>query len=113
MFLGFTKLTGSIPAWLFFKPKIYRTKKRLPKACIIVSNHKSLLDFALYLLVFPFRTIRFLMAEVLYNKGKLFSFLLNSWGGIRVDREDRDFSFVSESIEILDKGGTVGMQKHP
>ena len=109
MFLGFTKLTGSIPAWLFFKPKIYRTKKRLPKACIIVSNHKSLLDFALYLLVFPFRTIRFLMAEVLYNKGKLFSFLLNSWGGIRVDREDRDFSFVSESIEILDKGGTVGI----
>ncbi|MBO5754884.1 MAG: 1-acyl-sn-glycerol-3-phosphate acyltransferase, partial [Clostridia bacterium] len=85
------------------------TKMSLPKACIIVSNHKSLLDFALYLLVFPFRTIRFLMAEVLYNKGKLFSFLLNSWGGLRVDRDDHDFSFVSECIEILDKGGTVGV----
>ncbi len=109
LFLGFTKLTGIIPIWLLFKPRVYKAKKRLPKSCIIVSNHKSLLDFALYLLVFPLRTIRFLMAEVLYNKGEAFSFLLNSWGGIRVDRDDRDFSFVSESIEILDNGGTVGI----
>ena len=108
-FLGFTKLTGIIPVWLLFKPRVFKAKKRLPKSCIIVSNHKSLLDFALYLLVFPFRTIRFLMAEVLYNKGKAFSFLLNSWGGIRVDRDVHDFSFVSESIEILDNGGTVGI----
>ncbi len=109
LFLGFTKLTGLIPAYLFFKPRVCRAKKRLPKSCIIVSNHKSLLDFALYLLIFPFRTIRFLMAEVLYSKGVPFSFLLNSWGGIRVDRDDRDFSFVGETIEVLDNGGTVGI----
>lgn len=109
IFLGFTRLTGILPALLFFKPRVYRTKKHLPKSCIIVSNHKSLLDFVLYLLVFPFRTIRFLMAEVLYSKGKFFSFLLNSWGGIRVDHDDRDFSFISESIEILDNGGCVGI----
>ena len=109
VFLGFTKLTGLLPAWLFFKPRIFRAQKKLPKGCIVVSNHKSLLDFALYLLVFPWRTVRFLMAEVLYNKGKFFSFLLNAWGGVRVDRDDRDFSFVSDSIEILDKGGTLGV----
>ena len=45
VFLGFTKLTGLIPAWLFFKPRIFRAQKKLPKGCIVVSNHKSLLDF--------------------------------------------------------------------
>ena len=109
LFLAFARITGGLPAWLFFKPRVFRAKRRLPKSCIIVSNHKSLLDFVLYLLVFPFRTVRFLMAEVLYNKGKFFSFLLNSLGGVRVNRDDRDFSFVSEALEILDAGGTVGV----
>ncbi len=112
LFLGFTKLTGIIPALIFFKPRIHiekGAKRCLPKSCILVSNHKSLLDFVLYLVVFPFRTIRFLMAEVLYNKNKLFSFLLNSWGGIKVERDDRDFSFVSETLEVLDNGGAVGI----
>ena len=109
LFLCFTRITGWIPLLLFFKPKVYRAKKRLPKSCIIVSNHKSLMDFALYLLVFPVRTIRFLMSEALYNNGKILSFILNSWGGIKVERDDRDFSFVSEVLEILDDGGTVGI----
>ncbi len=110
LFTGFTKLTGLLPVYLFFKPKVYREgSRKLPKNCIIVSNHKSLLDFVLYLLVFPFRTIHFLMAEVLYNKSKFFAFLLNSWGGIRVDRNDKDFSFVSEAVSVLEKGGTVGV----
>lgn len=110
-FLAVTKITGLLPALLFFKPKIYKEQgfSNLPKSCILVSNHKSLLDFVLYLLVFPFKTIHFLMAEVLYNKSKFFSFLLNSWGGIKVEREDRDFSFVSESLEVLDNGGRIGV----
>lgn len=112
LFLGFTKLTGYFPALLFFKPKVYKsanTKRRLPKNCILVSNHKSLMDFVLYLIIFPLRTVRFLMAEVLYKKGKWFSFMLNSLGGIKVERDERDFSFVSECIEILDKGGSIGV----
>ena len=79
LFLVITKLTGYIPAMLLFKPRIYRedgVKTRLPKSFMLVSNHKSLLDFALYLVVFPFRTIRFLMAEVLYNKGKKLAFVI-------------------------------------
>lgn len=111
-FVGFVKVTGVIPAWLFFKPKVHKVSKEckaLPKPCILVSNHKSLMDFVLYLLVFPFRTIRFLMAEVLFNKGKLFSWFLYALGGIRVDRDDHDFSFVSDSLEVLDNGGTLGI----
>ena len=39
----------------------------------------------------------------------LFSFMLNSLGGIKVERDAHDFSFVSESIEILDKKGILGI----
>ena len=112
LFVGYIKITGIIPLLIFFRPKIHKTHKKnskLPKCCILVSNHKSLLDFPLYLTVFPFRTIRFLMAEVLYNKSGLFAWFLNSLGGIRVDRDDKNFSFVSDSIEILDNKGSLGI----
>ena len=112
LFVGFTKITGLLPVLIFFRPKIYRVNKKnrkIPKPCIIVSNHKSLLDFVLYLLIFPFTTIHFLMAEVLYKKGKLFSFMLNSLGGIKVERDAKDFGFVSETIEVLDNKGVAGI----
>ena len=108
--LFIVKITGLPAAWLYLKPRIKRIgEKRLPKNCIIVSNHKSLMDFVLYLLVFPFRTVRFLMAEVLFNKGALFAKFLGLIGGIRVDRDAKDFGFVSDALEVLDKGGTVGI----
>ncbi len=111
-FLGFTKITGFLPAYIFLKPNVFLengAKRKLPKNCILVSNHKSLLDFVLYLIVFPFSTIHFLMAEVLYNKSRFFAFLLDSWGGIKVEREGKDFSFVSDSLEVLDDGGIIGI----
>lgn len=110
--MGFAKLTGFLPAWLFFKPRVHvaeGAKRRLPKNCILVSNHTSLLDFVVYLLVFPFRTIRFPMAEVLFRKNKLLAGLLYALGGIRVDRESKDFSFVSGCLELLDDGQTLGI----
>lgn len=109
---GFAKVTGFLPAWAFFKPRVMLApgaKRRLPKGCILVSNHRSLLDFPLYLVVFPFRTIRFLTAEVLFNKGKFMSSLLHGLGCIRVDREGKAFSFVSDAIEVLDSGQTLGI----
>jgi 1-acyl-sn-glycerol-3-phosphate acyltransferase len=109
---GLAKVTGYIPAWLLFKPKVTLVpgaRRRLPKGCILVSNHRSLLDFPLYLVVFPFRTIRFLTAEVLFNKGKFMAFLLHALGCIKVDREGKDFGFVSDAIELLDKGKTLGV----
>ena len=112
LFLGFVKITGIIPALIFLKPRVHLkkgAKRRLPAPAILVSNHISLMDFVLYLLVFPFRTIRFLMAEVLYNKSKIFALFLNLIGGIRVDRDAFDFGFISDCIEVLDKGGTLGI----
>ena len=112
LFLGFVKLTGAIPAWLFFKPRVHLAagaKRRLPKNCILVSNHISLMDFVLCILVFPLRTIRFLIAEVMYNKGKVMATFLGLLGGIQVDRDAKSFDFVSCALEVLDDGGAVGV----
>jgi 1-acyl-sn-glycerol-3-phosphate acyltransferase len=49
------------------------------------------------------------MAEVLFNKGKAFAKFLHLIGGIRVDRDDKNFGFISDSIEVLDNGGTLGI----
>jgi 1-acyl-sn-glycerol-3-phosphate acyltransferase len=109
--LGFVKVTGIIPAWILLKPRVHKAedaKRKLPKSCILVSNHISLMDFVLYLVVFPFRTIRFLIAEVMY-RNKFMATLLNLIGGIRVDRDAKAFGFVSDALEVLDDGGTVGV----
>lgn len=112
LFMGFVKITGIIPAWIFLKPKVHLAagaKRRLPKNCILVSNHISLMDFVLYLVVFPFRTIRFLIAEVLYNRNKLLAIFLHAIGGIRVERDAKSFDFVSHSLAVLDDGGAIGV----
>lgn len=114
LLVGFVKFTGFVPGWLLFKPKKYYVNRKafkgaLPKPCILMSNHTSLLDFVLYLIAFPFYTIRFWMAEVLFNKGKAFSWFLFKLGGIYINRDACDFSFVEESLEILDKNGRLGV----
>ena len=109
LFVGFVKVTGALPALIFFKPRVIRQCKKLPKPCILVSNHKSLMDFALYLIVFSLRTIRFLMAEVLFNKGALFSKFLFALGGIKVNRDAFSFDFIGNCIEVLDNSGTLGI----
>lgn len=110
--LLFVKLTGVLPAWLFLTPRVHLApgaKRRLPKNCILVSNHMSLMDFVLCVLVFPLRTIRFLVAEVLYNRNGFMRVLLNCLGSIRVDRDAKSFDFVSHSLEVLDDGGAIGV----
>lgn len=112
LFVGFVKLTGFLPLWPFYRRKIYLAEgasRRLPKPCILVSNHEKLMDFVLYLQIFPFRTLYFPMAEVLFRKNGLFSLFLNLMGGIRVDREAMSFDFVSDCIELLDKGRCLGI----
>ena len=110
--LGFVKVTGILPAWIFLKPRIRLAagaKRQLPKSCILVSNHISLMDFVVYLLVFPFRTVRFLIAEVLYHRSKFLAVFLNLIGSIRVDRDAKAFDFVSDALKVLDEGGCVGV----
>ncbi|MBR4868598.1 MAG: 1-acyl-sn-glycerol-3-phosphate acyltransferase [Clostridia bacterium] len=114
LLLGFVKLTGYLPAMLFFKPRvIYVDKsvqsKTLPKPCILVSNHQSLMDFVLYLCLFVRRTIRFQMAEVLFEKSKLFARFLFALCGIYVNRNQQNMEMMATCIRILDRNGTIGV----
>jgi len=111
---GFVKITGAIPMWLLMKRKTYYANRKeqgrkIKGSGIIISNHKSMFDFPLMLCLFPLRRLHFLMAELLYNRSKVFSWFLNMIGGIKVDRVSRDLSFVSEAVELLNKGKIVGI----
>ena len=111
--LWFTKITGAPIGWFYFKKKIYYENKKVQSRkikgkALIVSNHTSVFDYALYMFVFFKRSLRTLMAELLYNKGKLFAWFLKKLGGIKVDRNNYDFNFMGELIKVVDKGG-VGL----
>ena len=113
---GFVQAFTRITAWpvqaLCFRTKVHYEDKRvqgrrIKGKAIIVSNHTSVYDFAVMLFTFPFRTLRYLMAEVLFKRKGLARFL-RSMGGIFVDRDAYDFAFLDECTEILRKGGVVG-----
>lgn len=109
----FTKITGYPAQLLCFRTKVYYEDKsvqsrRIKGGTILISNHTSIFDYAVYLFVFWSRTLRFQMAEVLFRK-KALSLLLRALGGIFVDRDAFDFGFVAKSQRIIEKGGVVGI----
>lgn len=111
LFNAFAKITGWLPQFICFRTKVYYEDKavqsrRVKGAAIIVSNHTSIFDYAVYLFVFFFRTLRTVMAEVLFEK-KALGPLLKLLGGIRVDRDANEYGFMSKCEKILQKGGLV------
>ena len=113
---GFVQAFTRITAWpvqaLCFRTKRHYEDRRvqgrkIKGPAIIVSNHTSVYDFAVMLFTFPFRTLRYLMAEVLFKKKGLGRFLKNM-GGIMVDRDAYDFAFLDKCCDILHKGGVIG-----
>ncbi|MCQ2418720.1 MAG: 1-acyl-sn-glycerol-3-phosphate acyltransferase [Clostridia bacterium] len=114
LFTWFIKLTGLLPLCLLFRMKThYENKavqsKRLRGSVIVLSNHKKLMDFFLYFTLFPFRRLHFLIAEVMFNKGKVFAWALRCLGSIRVDRTSYDFDFIRQAVDELDRGHVVGI----
>ena len=108
---AFVKITAYLPQLLIFRTKVYYEDKaaqsrRIKGCAIIISNHTSVWDYAEYLFVFFFRTLRAQMAEVLFEKKPLGLFL-KMMGGIRVNRGANDFACVTKSEKILEKGGVV------
>ena len=113
IFNAFTKVTGLPLDWFCFRTKVYYEdqsvqSKRIKGPAIIISNHTSVFDYAVYLFVFFFRTLRFQMAEVLFKK-KLLGPFLKMMGGIYVNRDSKDLGFIAKSERILEKGGVVGI----
>ena len=111
LFNAFVKITAFPVQWAIFRTKVYYEDKsaqsrRIKGAAILVSNHTSVWDYAGYMFVFFFRTLRTQMAEVLFEKKPLGLFL-KMMGGIRVNRGANDFACVAKSQAILERGGVV------
>lgn len=109
----FVKITGWLPQKLCFRTKVYYEDKkaqsrRIKGPAIIVSNHTSVYDYAVFMFVFFSRTLRYQMAEILFRKKGLGGFL-RALGGIEVNRETHDASCMGKSASILQKGGVVGV----
>ena len=107
------KLTGWPAQFFCFRTKVYYEDRkvqgrRIKGPAILISNHFSVFDYAVYLFVFWSRTLRFQMAEVLFKKPVL-GWLLKRMGGIYVDRTGFDFGFIARSEAILARGGVVGI----
>lgn len=110
---AFVKITGWPAQLVCFRTKVtYEDKakqgRRIRGSAIIVSNHTSVFDYAVMLFVFFGRTLRYQMAELLFDK-KFLGPLLKSLGGIYVDRNGSNLGFMQQSIDILRKGGIVGV----
>lgn len=114
---GFAQTFTRITAWpiqaICFRTKVHYEDKRVQNrhikgAAIIISNHTSVYDFAVMLFTFPFRKLRYLMAEILFKR-KILSGFLRWIGGVMVDRSAYDFAFLETCSEILAKKGVVGI----
>lgn len=110
---GFIRVTGWLPQKLVFRLKVHYEDKaaqsrRIHGPAIIVSNHTAIYDFAAMLFLFPGRTLRYQMAEVLFNKQPLGMFV-KSLGGIRINRDAHEVGGLSISEEVLRHGGVVGI----
>ena len=63
LFNAFVKITASPVQWAVFRTKVYYEDKsaqsrRIKGAAVLVSNHTSVWDYACYMFVFFFRTLR-------------------------------------------------------
>ncbi|MBR6406407.1 MAG: 1-acyl-sn-glycerol-3-phosphate acyltransferase [Lachnospiraceae bacterium] len=109
----FVKVTGCVVQFFAFRTKITYEDKNIQNRfikgpAIIISNHTSVFDYAVYLFVFWSRTLRVQMAELLFDMKPL-NILLKLLGGIKVDRNSHNFGFIEKSCDILKEGGVVGI----
>ncbi len=112
LFIWFVKITGYIPNLLYLRRKTYYVNKKnqsrkIKGPAVIISNHTSLMDFPLHLYTFISKTIRPLVAEITYDKNKLMRWFLKHLGGIKVDRDSYDFTFMGKCIDSLEKKDAI------
>ena len=110
---AFTKITAWPVQWVCFRTKVFYEDReaqgrRIRGPAVLVSNHTAVFDYAVWMFVFFSRTLRFQMAEVLFEK-KLLGWFLSKLGGIRVDRDAHNCTSIEASLDILDAGGVVGI----
>lgn len=100
---AFIKITGILFAYIFLKPKIIGKENLKHKGkIIIVSNHTSNFDPILIHMIFWYRRVYTLTAEILFTYNRFFSFLLRQLGCFSIDRKNSDSKsiyFVNEKLQ--------------
>lgn len=109
LFLWFVKITGWPIQLFYYRKKVItidndKSLRKIKGGALIVSNHTSIYDYPLIMYTFLKRSIRLLVAEVMYNKNWFLSTFVKLIGGIKVDRETYDFAFLTKMIDCLKKG---------
>lgn len=110
--LWFTKITGLIPQYFYYHKKVYYRNKNnqsrhISGGALIVSNHFSIYDYPLVMFTFLRRNIYVLIAEITMNKNFFMKKFTKHLGGICVDRNSFDFSFMSKIGDKLKKNKIV------
>ncbi len=110
---NFTKITAWPVQKLIFRTKVYYEDKtvqgrRFKGPAIVICNHTSVYDLPVVMFTFFWRTLRFQVAELQFEK-PLLGWFLRRLGSIRVDRNSHDYGFINQSEEILRAGGAVGV----
>ncbi len=112
--LDFVKITGWLPFLLVYRPKyIFQNKKlqnRIIKGrAIVIANHNSLMDPICLCYAFAFRRIRYLAAEVLFEKSRLFAWMIRSVGCLRINRNIVDLKSMRRSLDELNEDGVISL----
>ena len=112
LFQCFVKITGCIPQALVFRLKVYYEDRsvqsnRIRGKAIVACNHNDVMDVGVLLFVFWRRTLRPVVAELMYEKNFFMTLFLRLFGSIKADRDAHDFSFLGKCERILSKGGVV------
>ena len=89
---------------------IYEIKKGLdiPKHCLIVSNHQSILDIPLMAYCFPENNVRFTAKHTLFHHVPLVSQVLRMQRHARIDRTGK-FSKTMKELERLARESAAGL----
>lgn len=108
----FVKITGFPAEFFFYRKKIYyedknHTNKKIKGAALIISNHTDIYDYPLMMYTFLSRNLHVLVAEITYDKNAFMKWFLKGLGAIRVDRNNHDFAFMSETTDLLKKDKVV------
>ena len=109
----FTKVTGIIPFFLYFRLKFYHSSKKnksrpLKGSAIVIANHTSILDYFAIMFTFPWRKIQTLVSEALYSH-KIPGMMSRLMDDIEVHRERSDMTFMAKAEEALEKGKVVSI----
>ena len=105
----FVKITGFPGEIVFYRKKIYyedkkASNRKIKGGALIISNHTDIYDYPLMMYTFPGRNLHVLVAEVTYDLNGFMKWLLKGLGAIRVDRNNHDFAFMSQTTDLLKKG---------